>query len=114
VSTCEYCRLPKTMVDPFSGKPCCRVDYELIAGALDYDKNYLPTAQEILAEYEWVPFTDDEREAWEHIVWQRFGRQCACGAAEVDHRAPSVVSSGCVVSPSTGHKCPCLNFSYAS
>lgn len=106
---CEYCRLPGHMTDPFSGKPCCRVDFEIIVGALDYD-DVQPTAEQVLGEYAHVPFTPDERESWEHTVRQRFGRRCVCGAAEVDHHEPSIVTSGCVVSPSFRHQCPCLHF----
>jgi hypothetical protein len=35
---------------------------------------------------------------------------CRCRADERDHHAPSIVSSGCVVSPQVGHTCPCLGF----
>ena len=106
---CEYCPLPGHMIDPFSGKPCCRVDFELIAGAVDFD-GVKPTVDEVLAAYAHVPFTDDERERWEYVVRSRHGRRCVCGATEVNHHMPFLVSSGCVVSPSFSHQCPCLAF----
>lgn len=36
--------------------------------------------------------------------------RCRCGADESVHHEPSIVTSGCVVSPSFGHRCPCLRF----
>jgi hypothetical protein len=55
------------MTDPFGGRPCCRVDFELIAGALDFDGE-VPPFDQILAFSERIPFTPAERVAWDRII----------------------------------------------
>lgn len=69
---CAYCPLPATTIEPRSGERVCRVHFEMMAGALTWDKTYT-SDEEILNMYSEVPFTEEEREIWERKVKAKYG-----------------------------------------
>lgn len=68
---CAYCELPATTHDPFGDVPCCRVDFELLAGALDFDHE--PTVDELMLTLLRPSFTTDEHGAWLRELDSRYG-----------------------------------------